>query len=159
MFLMDKFRSLQTSELLDKATILLNTKVIIFLDALMNLMKGFRMRKPFAKITLSNICENVEIYIRRHFRDPRSSSFSMSQYTKRKAVCHILVLAILVSHNHEISTDVMVSELKIKKEELFDFARYLNLKTSMKGNFLGLKLSKGKEHDSSLKIRRLRNKN
>lgn len=157
---MDKFRAVQSSTTLTDAEKGLTVKTIIFADALRNLILQGHGRKPLQNISMSEICEGVEIHIRRNFADSKigggAGGGTMSKYTRRKAICHYLIVAILLTAKLEVATDIIIAELKLRKEELLDFARFLNLRTALNNTFLGLRMPKDKKHDDSLKIHRVK---
>lgn len=155
-FLMDKFRAIQSSTTLSADEKALTVKTIIFADALRNLILQAQGRKPLQKIGMSEICESVEMHIRRSFADPKSATGQMTKYTRRKAICHYLIVAILLTAKLEVATDVIITELKMRKEELLDFAKFLNLRTALNNTFLGLRLPKSKMDDDLKKINRVR---
>lgn len=159
-FLLDKFRGVQNSSTLSTKEKLLTVKTIIFVDALRNLVLQSNhftaSRKPLYRLSMSEICESVEMFIRRNFTDPKSVTGSITKFTRRKAICHYLVLAILLTPKLEMATEEIITELKIRKEELLDFARFLNLRTALNNSFLGLRLSTSKKDDDSRKIRRVK---
>lgn len=88
--------------------------------------------------------------------DPKSVNGALTRFTRRKAICHFLIIAILLTSKCEVSTDEMILELKLRKEELLDFARFLNLRTALNSSFMGLRLPKNKKDDDSRKIRRVK---
>lgn len=158
-FLMDKFRALQANGKMTDAEKSLSVKAIIFADALRTLIleSSRKGRRPILqRISMSQICESVEMNIRRTFMDPKSVNGALTLFTRRKAICHFLIIAILLSSKLEVSTDEMIAELKLRKEELLDFARFLNLRTALNSSFLGLRLPKNKKDDDSRKIRRVK---
>lgn len=155
---MDKFRAVQNSTTLTKPEKLLTVKTIIFADALRNLIvksnnkwKQLRLKA----IPLSEICESVEIYIRRNFADPKSP-VNMTKFTRRKAICHYLVVAMLLTAKLEVATDVLIGELQLRKEELLDYARFMNFKTALNNTFIGLRMPKNKKDDDDRKVQRVR---
>lgn len=151
---MDKFRAIQASTTLTAAEKALTVKTIIYADALRNLILQSQTRKQLHRISMSEICESVEMYIRRAFADPKTGgSAMMSKYTRRKAICHYLIVAILLTAKLEVATEVIITELKLRKEELLDFARFLNLRTALNNTFIGLRMPKNKKDDDSKKIR------
>lgn len=155
-FLLDKFRGIQSSTGLTDAEKSLTIKTIIFADALRNLILSAYGRKPLQRIGMSEICESVEIHIRRNFSDPKSPSGAMTKYTRRKAICHYLIVVILLTAKLEVATDVIIAELKMRKEELLDFAKFMNLRTALNNTFLGLRMPKNKKDDDEKKINRVR---
>ena len=158
---MDKFRAVQSSTTLSDQEKSLTVKTIIYADALRNLIlqsHGFSSnRKQLHTLPLSEICEGVEMHIRRGFKDPKSpGGGTLTKYTRRKAICHYLIVAILLTAKLEVATDTIISELKMRKEEVLDFARFLNLRTALNSTFLGLRMPKSKKDDDSMKIRRVK---
>ncbi|XP_059610953.1 uncharacterized protein LOC132257913 [Phlebotomus argentipes] len=139
-FVLHRIRKVQQSSKLDSEESLLKIKALIYLDALMNLVKKIRRGQNFTHVSFSDICDNVEMDIRKRFIEPKTSKVVKTAYTTRKAVCHILILGILLSEKLEISVTEMVEQLKTtNRKELFEFAIYLGLKVSSK-EFLGLRL-------------------
>lgn len=152
--MVSKFRLIQLCPKLHQEEKLLKIKAIIFLDALINLLQRVKLRQHLASRPLSDICENVEIFIRRRFTNSKSIKPIFTQYTKKKAVCHVLVLSILLSDKLEVCMEDMILNLKLEKQAILDFARYLNLRTALNGYMLGLKLPSTKEEEDSKKVRR-----
>lgn len=155
---MEKFRAIQSSTKLTEAEKAITVKTIIFADALRNmiLQSQGRQKVNLNKISMSEISAAAEIHIRRNFADPTSPGGMLTRYSRRKAICHYLILAILLTAKLEVATDTIIAELKMRKEELLDFARFLNLRCALNNTFLGLRLSKNKEDDDSKKIRRVK---
>lgn len=159
-FLMDKFCAIQRSTTLSQSDQLLSVSAIILVDALQSLIQqshGYQ-RKPLQRISMSELCEAVEMHIRRSFVDPNSVTGLMTKFTRRKAICHYLVLSIMLAPKMELSTEAVVADLKIRKEELLDFARFLNLRTALNNSFLGLRMPTNKKDDDSRKILRVKTK-
>uniref|UniRef100_A0A7G3AYH9 Putative transcription dna-dependent n=1 Tax=Lutzomyia longipalpis TaxID=7200 RepID=A0A7G3AYH9_LUTLO len=140
-FILQRIRKIQQSNNPESPENLLKTKALIYLDALMTLVKKVKKGQNFSSVSLSGICDNVETEIRKRFTDPTATRPIKSAFTTRKAICHILVLGILLTDTMEISVEEMTVELKTtNRKELLEFAIYLGLKISPNKEFLGLKL-------------------
>uniref|UniRef100_A0A1B0DLJ6 Uncharacterized protein n=1 Tax=Phlebotomus papatasi TaxID=29031 RepID=A0A1B0DLJ6_PHLPP len=140
-FILQRIRNLQKLNDTNSEQKLLKTKALIYLDALMTLVKKVRKGQNFTHFSISDICDNVEMSIRKRFIDPSTTKAIKTAFTTRKAICHILVLAILLSDNLEISVDEMNVELKTtNRKEILEYAIYMGLKMSIKKEFLGLKM-------------------
>ncbi|GAB0095158.1 hypothetical protein DMENIID0001_105130 [Sergentomyia squamirostris] len=139
-FLLDKLRKIQASSNPNSEENLLKVKALIYLDALINLTWKVNLKVNLSQMSFSEICDNVEMDIRKKFCDPKTTKQIKTKFTERKAISHILILAILLTDKLEISIEEMVLELKkVSKKEIMEYGAYLGLKVSGK-NFLGLKM-------------------
>ncbi|CAD6993052.1 uncharacterized protein LOC101448645 [Ceratitis capitata] len=116
----------------------LNLKLIIYMDCLLNLLKT-RVRS-IKSVELSGITEKAENDVRTRFSDPHSKPFSRTSHTSEKALCHFIVLALIISENFTVDLNILAQELCVSKVKLIKFAHIVNAMRSAKTDLLTLRL-------------------
>lgn len=118
---------------------LLRLKLIIYMDSLLKLIKS--RARSLKKAELSEISEKVENNVRDRFSDPNASfSGSRTAFSTEKALCHFIVLALLVNDKYQIDGAVLSQELNAPRSKVFKYAHIVQALPKSRTSILCLKL-------------------
>ncbi|XP_023304250.2 DNA-directed RNA polymerase I subunit rpa49 [Lucilia cuprina] len=116
-------------------------KLIIYMDSLLKLIKS--RVKSLKKANLSDISEKVENNVRDRFSDPNSSfSGCRTSFSTEKALCHFIVLALLVSDNYSVDGAVLSQELNAPRSKVNKYAHIVQALPKSRTSILTLRLPK-----------------
>ncbi|XP_061392291.1 uncharacterized protein LOC133327769 [Musca vetustissima] len=116
-------------------------KIILYMDCLLNLIKS-RVRS-LKKAELSKISEKIENNVRDRFADPNSSvSGSRTVFSTEKALCHFIVMALLVSGNYQTDAAILSQELNAPRAKIMKYAHIVYALPKSRSSILTLKAPK-----------------
>ncbi|KAM7359767.1 RNA polymerase I subunit E [Cochliomyia hominivorax] len=120
---------------------LLKLKLIIYMDCLLKLIKS--RARSLKKAELSDISEKVENNVRDRFSDPNASfSGSRTAFSTEKALCHFIVLALLIDDKYQIDGAILSQELNAPRAKVFKYAHIVQALPKSRTSILCLKLPK-----------------
>lgn len=120
---------------------LLRLKLIIYMDSLLNLCKS--RARNLKKAELSQISEKVENNIRDRFSDPNASySNARTSFSAEKALCHFIVLALLIDNKYQVDAAILSQELNASRLKVNKYAHIVQALPKAKTSMLTLKLPK-----------------
>lgn len=137
-YLRDCIKRIQNKEITTKQDIL-HIKLIIYMDALQSLI-ALRKRQ-MKRVEFSKITEKVENDIRHRFADPNvAKSCTRTTFSTEKALTHFIVLALLISENHEVDVNMLSRILRTSKERIITYAHLVNARPKARSDVLSLRL-------------------
>lgn len=163
-YLKTKLNAVKSSAAPDSSRSLTQVKMLIYMDALQNLIKG--REKDLRKATFSNITERVENDIRLRFCEPnmasmwvnRQQSFEFwknliqflinillfyrkkTRFTKEKAICYYIALAMLTSGEYEMDVNTLSAELSMSRQTVIKYAQLVYARPISKTDLISLRL-------------------
>lgn len=137
-YLKKKLNAVKSSAAPDSSRSLTQVKMLIYMDALQNLIKG--REKDLRKATFSNITERVENDIRLRFCEPNMASMKKTRFTKEKAICYYIALAMLTSGEYEMDVNTLSAELSMSRQTVIKYAQLVYARPISKTDLISLRL-------------------
>uniref|UniRef100_A0A1A9W3X3 DNA-directed RNA polymerase I subunit RPA49 n=1 Tax=Glossina brevipalpis TaxID=37001 RepID=A0A1A9W3X3_9MUSC len=137
-YLLTKINDLQKTAL--NAEIILKIKMVLYMDCLFNLITS--KARSLIKTELSEISEKVENVVRERFADPNRYSGCRSSFSTEKALCHFIVLALLLDSNYQIDALMLSQELKTPRAKIIRYAHLVQATPKPRSSILTLRLPK-----------------
>uniref|UniRef100_D3TRL7 RNA polymerase I 49 kDa subunit n=1 Tax=Glossina morsitans morsitans TaxID=37546 RepID=D3TRL7_GLOMM len=135
-YLLSKISGLQ--EGVPSAEIFLQIKIILYMDCLFNLIKS--KTRSLKKAELSEISEKVENIVRERFADPNRYSGCRSAFSTEKALCHFIVLALLLESNYQVDAKILSRELNMPSSKIVKYAQLVQALPKSRSSILTLRL-------------------
>lgn len=140
-YLLNIIKQCQQSENPESPANMQRIKVCIYVDALINFLRGLRnSRQNMKEANFSDIAERVESDIRRVFRQPDTQRIIKSNYIQHKAICYVVILSLIASENFELDTVHLVEAVHIPKTQLYTLLAMVPVRRKPKVDTLVLKL-------------------
>lgn len=137
-FILNLVKSVQLSEKPDDKTNLNNLKISIYLDCLIRMLNS-----PSKFITNSDVpdlAKPILSHIRSFFSEKASEKPLKSKYTRQKALCYYIVLAMLTTSDFTLNVENLFEGIKVSKTEALRIARYVGAAHQAKTDKILLKL-------------------
>ncbi|KAI9580135.1 uncharacterized protein LOC119639346 [Glossina fuscipes] len=135
-YLLSKISGLQ--EGVPNADIFSQIKIILYMDCLFNLIKS--KTRSLKKVELSEISEKVENIVRERFADPSRYSGCRSAFSTEKALCHFIVLALLLESNYQVDAKILSQELNMPSSKIVKYSQLVHALPKSRSSILTLRL-------------------